>query len=317
MRVAIVANPASGRGKGRKLIPEVRAALASSGVEHELLESADAPDATRLAREASEGGAEVVVALGGDGQVGLVANGILEAERRAALAVIPGGTGNDFARALGLDRKDPLGAVRLLAAPELRPIDAVRLHTPQRDCYFVNIGSAGFDSEVNAYANSLRFVKGTASYVVGVVVMLRRFTPGRFRITVDGTGQEVAGMLVAVGNAVSYGGGMKVTPGALLDDGLLDVCVLGAVSKFEFLKTFPKVFSGTHVDHPAVQILRGRLIEVAAEREMQVFADGDHVGTLPATFELLPGALQVVAPLHGDGRFQGAAGADQSKRRTT
>jgi diacylglycerol kinase (ATP) len=309
MRVAIVANPVSGRGKGRKLIPEIGAMLTSLGVDHRVLESADAPDAVRLAREASEGGAQIVAALGGDGQVGVVANGILEAERRAALAVIPAGSGNDFARALGLDRKDPLGAARLLEAPELRPIDAVRLETPQRRCFFVNIGSAGFDSEVNAYANKLRLVKGTASYVVGVMVMLRRFTPGQFRVTVDGSEQQVAGMLVAVGNAVSYGGGMKVTPSALLDDGLLDICVLGAVSKFEFLKTFPKVFRGSHVDHPAVQMLRGRRVEVSAEREMQVFADGDHVGTLPATFELLPGALRAVVPPGGPGRFQGSAEA--------
>ncbi len=307
MRVSVVANPASGRGKGGKLIPGVGALLSSIGVDHEILASASGEDAISLARRAAEDGADVVVALGGDGQVGMVANGLLEAGKGAALGVIPAGTGNDFARALGLDRKDPMAAAGLLASPDFKPIDAVRLRTPQRTCFFVNIGSAGFDSEVNAYANGLQFVKGTASYVIGVVVMLRRFTPGQFRIEVDGSKQDVAGMLVAVGNAVSYGGGMKVTPTALLDDGLLDVCVLGAVSKFEFLRTFPKVFNGSHITHPAVQMLRGRTVEVSAEREMQVFADGDHVGTLPATFEVEPAAMRAVVPPGGGGRFRQAA----------
>jgi diacylglycerol kinase (ATP) len=311
MKVAVVANPVSGRGKGRKLIPQIASLLTSRGVEHSILESTSAEDGLRLARDASEGGADIVAALGGDGQVGVVANGILEASNRAALGVIPAGTGNDFARALGLNRKDPLGAARLLGSPDMKAIDAVRLTTPQRTCFYVNIGSAGFDSEANAYANGLKFVKGTASYVVAVVVMLRRFKPAQFRVTIDGDEQNFAGMLVTVGNAVSYGGGMKVTPNALLDDGLLDICVLGAVSKFEFLKTFPKVFSGTHLTHPAVQMLNGRKVEVSAEREMQVFADGDHVGALPATFELLPGALRVVVPPGGTGRFQANTGTDR------
>ncbi|MFN2589143.1 MAG: diacylglycerol kinase family protein [Actinomycetota bacterium] len=311
MKVAVVANPVSGRGKGGRLIPQIEAVLRSLQVDHSIHESADAGDAIRLAREATEGGAKVVAALGGDGQVGAVANGILEAGAGSALSVIPAGTGNDFARALGLDRKDPMAAARLLGSPHVRSIDAVRLTTPQRNCFYVNIGSAGFDSEVNAYANGLRFVKGTASYVIGVLVMLRRFRPGQFRVAIDGDSRDVAGMLIAVGNAVSYGGGMKVTPGALLDDGLLDVCVLRAVSKFEFLKTFPKVFSGRHVTHPAVQMLRGTRVEVSAEREMQVFADGDHIGTLPATFELLPAALSVVVPRDGDGRFVESAPGDE------
>jgi diacylglycerol kinase (ATP) len=307
--VAVVANPTSGRGKGARLIPQVAAVLGSLGVDHRILPSADGADAVGLARTATEEGADVVAALGGDGQVGAVANGILEGGGGAALAVIPAGTGNDFARALGLDRKNPIGAAELLGAPVLRAIDAVKVKTPERSCFFVNIGSAGFDAEVNAYANQIRLVKGTASYIVAMLVMLRRFQPGQFRISVDGQDQSKAAMLVIVGNAVSYGGGMKVTPNALLDDGALDILILKAMSKFQLVKTFPKVFRGSHLDHPAVQMLRGRRIEVAAERTMQVFGDGDHIGTLPATFEVLDGAIRVVAPANGRGRFSRAADA--------
>lgn len=309
MTVAIVANPTSGRGKGAKLIPQLTAVLGSMGVDHRVFSSADGADAVRLARTATEDGAEVVVALGGDGQVGAVANGILEAGGGAAMAVVPAGTGNDFARALGLDRKDPMGASRLLGEPVIRPIDAVRVRTPERSCYFVNVGSAGFDAEVNAYANQLRFLKGTASYVVAMLVMLGRFRPGEFTISIDGTDHSQAAMLVIVGNAVSYGGGMKVTPNALLDDGKLDIMILKAMSKFDLVKTFPKVFRGSHLDHPAVQMLRGRRIELAAERTMQVFGDGDHIGTLPATFELVDKAIRVVVPTGRAGRFSRAPDA--------
>jgi len=294
MRVVIVANPVSGRGKGRKLIPQVHALLGSLGVDHQIVESKDALHAIRMAREASEAGADVVAALGGDGQVGTVANGLMGTQ--AALAVIPAGTGNDFARHIGLDRKDPLAAARLLADPRTRRIDVVRVRTAEGERYFVNVAGTGFDSQVNEHANGVTFLKGTPKYIYSTFVTLARFKPGQFRIKVDGQERTFPGMLVAVGNGVSYGGGMKVTPGARTDDGVLDLCVLGAVSKFTFVKTFPKVFSGRHVDHPSVEMLQGKEIEISAERPFEVYGDGERFGRLPATFTVVPDGLSIVVP---------------------
>ncbi|HEX9313239.1 MAG TPA: diacylglycerol kinase family lipid kinase, partial [Actinomycetota bacterium] len=138
--------------------------------------------------------------------------------------------------------------------------------------------------------------KGTPKYIYSTFVTLARFKPGRFRIKVDGRERTFPGMLVAVGNGVSYGGGMKVTPGARSDDGVLDLCVLGAVSKFTFVKTFPKVFSGRHVDHPSVEMLRGSEIEISAERPFDVYGDGERFGRLPATFTVVPDGLSIVVP---------------------
>lgn len=292
--VAVVANPTSGRGKGAKLIPKVDALLRSIGVEHVMHVCADPEDPERLAREAAERGAPIVAALGGDGQVGACANGVLGSD--AALAVIPAGTGNDFARYLGLNRKDPLAAARLLASPTTRRLDVVRVRTADGERVFVNVGGTGFDSEVNGHANGVRFLKGTPKYIYSTFVTLARFRPGKFEVDVDGEFHAIPGMMIAVGNAVSYGGGMKITPDAKADDGILDLCVIGEVSKPEFVRTFPKVFSGKHVRHPAVTVLRGKQITISAERAFDVYGDGERFGPLPATFTVVPAALSVVVP---------------------
>lgn len=294
MRVAVVANPTSGRGKGAKLIPKVDQLLMSLGVQHEMLVSRNASEAEQLAAKAAADGVDIVAALGGDGHVGNVANGIIGTE--AALAVIPAGTGNDFARHLGLDRKDPVAAARLLASPSTRGIDVVLVRHAEGERYFVNVAGTGFDSQVNEHANNVAFLKGTPKYIYSTFVTLARFKPGLFRIVIDGAERSVSGMLVAVGNGESYGGGMKVTPDARSDDGLLELCVLGAVGKGTFVKTFPKVFSGKHVTHPSVQMLQGKEIEISADRPFEVYGDGERFGPLPATFTVVTGALSVVTP---------------------
>jgi diacylglycerol kinase (ATP) len=292
--IAVVANPSSGRGKGARLIPQVDAELTALGIEHTMIVSRAADEPERLAREAASGGATVVAALGGDGQVGAVANGILGSG--AALAVIPAGTGNDFARHLGLNRKDPLAAARLLADPSIRKIDVVRITTPEGERHYVNVGGAGFDSEVNEHANGVKRLNGTAKYIYSTFVQLAKFKPGRFMVRVDGEDHPFTGMMLAVGNATSYGGGMLVTPDAKSDDGLLDICVIRELPRRQFVMTFPKVFKGRHVQHPAVTMLRGTEVEISADRPFMVYADGERVGSLPATFVLIPRALPVVVP---------------------
>jgi diacylglycerol kinase (ATP) len=294
MGVAVIANPTSGRGKGEKLIPSVDALLRSMDVPHTMEICRGPEDPERLARVAAEGGADVVAALGGDGQVGLCANGLIGTG--SALAVIPAGSGNDFAKHIGLDPKDPLAAARLLAQPVTRAIDVVRVKAPEGVRYFVNVAGAGFDSEANVLANRTRLLKGTAKYVYSVLVTLARFKAGEFVVRIDGEQHVLPAMMVTVGNASSYGGGMRVCPDASLEDGVLDVCVLGKVSKFEFVKTFPKVFKGRHVDHPAVTMLRAKEIEISADRAFQLFGDGEPMGSLPVSLSVMPGALRVVMP---------------------
>jgi diacylglycerol kinase (ATP) len=296
MKLAVVANPTSGRGKGAVLLPKVESQLRSLGVEHIIHVSRSAEDPERMARAAAQDGADIVVALGGDGHIGACLNGVMASGSSAALAVIPAGTGNDFARLVGINPKNPLAAVPFLGSPAVKRIDVARLTVPQGERYYANIAGAGFDSEANAYANRMRFLKGKVRYAVAAFMLLPRFKLARFGITVDGKQHDLPGMLVAVGNGRSYGGGMRVCPDAVVDDGLLDITIIGDVSKMDFIRTFPKVFTGKHMAHPKVRRLQGKEISITAERTLQVFADGEHAGTLPATFVIVPKALGVVVP---------------------
>ena len=207
--------------------------------------------------------------------------------------MIPAGTGDDFAAAIGA--KSFRTAVHLLANPKLEQVDLVRVRCGDVDRVFANIAGAGFDSEVTETANAMSVkLGGTGTYVTALVKTLSRFTPARYDISVDGSPLSLDAMLVVVGSGVAYGGGMRVLPNASIVDGVMDVCIVEALSKTAFLRAFPTVFIGRHTNHPKVRMMRATHVSVAANRGMQVYADGERVGALPATFEVMPGALPVV-----------------------
>lgn len=289
--VVVVANPTAGHGRSGSLVGKVARMLHEAGVDHQIRVSTSAEDLRRLAREAGDQGAKIVAVLGGDGSVHLAANGLLGTG--AALAVLPGGTGDDFAVSIGA-RKLP-EAVRLLSEPVIVPIDVVKLTCGAETRHYVNIAGAGFDSDVNETANRMTFRLGnTGTYLAAVIRTLPKFQPARFSIAVDDEQLDLEAMLVVVGNAPAYGGGMRVLPAAMVNDGLLDICVVTALSKSGFLKAFPRVFRGTHTAHPNVLMFRGTHVRIEADRRVQVYADGERVGPLPALHELIPAAMPVV-----------------------
>ncbi|MEO8476947.1 MAG: diacylglycerol kinase family protein [Actinomycetota bacterium] len=298
MPVVVVANPSAGRGKAGRLIGKAASILHSLRVEHEVRVSTSAEDLETTVRSAAEEGAGIVAVLGGDGTVSLGANGVVGTD--AALAVLPAGTGDDFAKAIGAGTFD--AAVRLLANPKIVPIDVVAVIAGVERRWFVNIAGAGFDSEVNETANAMRLrLGGTGTYLAAVLKTLSRFSPAHYDLTIDGEALSVDAMLVVVGSGIQYGGGMKVLPDACLNDGLLDVCIVEALSTTAFLRAFPRVFTGSHGRHPKVQMLRATSVKVEANRKIQVYADGERVGPLPATFEVRPDALPVVVGPHAKG----------------
>ncbi len=289
--VVVVANPTAGRGKAGRRIGAVDTTLRELRVEHEVRVAGSAAELERTCREAADDGAEIVAVIGGDGTVSCAANGLVGTG--AAMAVVPGGTGDDFAAAIGASSFPT--AVRLLANPKTIPIDVARVHVGGSTRCFVNIAGAGFDSEVNETANTMSVnLGGTGTYVVALVKTLSRFTPARYDLTIDGDPVSFDAMLVVVGNGRSFGGGMKVLPGASLIDGALDVCVVEALSTGAFLRAFPKVYTGPHVTHPKVRMLRATDVTIEANRGIQVYADGERVGPLPARIDVLPAALPVV-----------------------
>ncbi len=289
--LVVVANPAAGHGKAGKLIGSVTTALHRLGVAHEIRVSESGPDLERLARAASEDGARIVAALGGDGTASLAANGILGTG--TALAVLPAGTGDDFAKAIGAGKLR--AAIELLADPTTADLDVIEVTAGVVTRSFLNIAGAGFDSEVNATANGMTITLGaTGTYVAALIRTLSRFSPAAFVVTVDDERMEGDAMLVEIGSGRWTGGGMRVLPDAIMNDGLLDVCIVRALSKAAFLRAFPRVFIGAHTTHPKVTMRTGKKVAVEANRRVLVYADGEPIGPLPAIFEIRPGALPVV-----------------------
>jgi diacylglycerol kinase (ATP) len=290
--LVVVANPTAGRGKAGRLIGKVDRLLHQAGVPHRIELGESGPDLQARARAAAEEGAGVVAALGGDGTIGLAANGILGTG--STLAILPSGTADDFATAMGVRSIDQ--AVRAIAGGVTATIDVIKVTAGPEVRHFVNVAGCGFDSEVNEAANAMRIDLGAkGTYVAAVVKTLSRFVPATFRIVLDDdVVVEGPHMLVVIGNAISYGGGMKVTPEASAVDGIADVCVLRAISKPAFLRAFPRVFTGSHVRHPAVSMYRAARVTVEADRRVLVYADGERVAPAPAVFEVLPAALPLV-----------------------
>lgn len=292
-RVALLVNPTAGKGRATHVVAKVAAELRAADASVEILVGADATDAVAIAKQQVSLGVDALVALGGDGMANLALQAV--AGTTTPFGLVAAGTGNDLAGALGLPTKDPVAAARLIAellvAGTTRPMDAARTEYGWFGCVL----GAGFDSRVNDRANRMTWPKGKARYNLAILAELRVFKPVPFVVTIDGKRIESESMLVAVGNAATYGAGIRVCPDAVVDDGLLDVTILGPVSKVEFLRVFPKVYSGGHRDHPAVTMLRGREITLEAVG-VNAYADGEYVGPLPLTCTVAPGAVHVLAP---------------------
>jgi diacylglycerol kinase (ATP) len=289
--LVIVANPTAGDGKAGRSIGRVDSILNDLGVDHEIRVSGSATEMEALAREAAEAGATTVAVLGGDGSVNLAVNGLFGSG--SALAVLPAGTGDDFAKGIGAGKLD--AATRLLADPKTVDIDVIEITAGAEVRRYVNIAGTGFDSAVEEVAAGMRRRLGARGhYALATIRTLGRFVPAAFRVEMDGRSLDVDAMLIVIGNGMAYGGGMRVLPQASLVDGELDVCIVAAMSKGAFLRAFPKVYVGKHATHPKVTMLKGTELKVEANRRMLVFADGERVGSLPAVFKVVPAALPVV-----------------------
>jgi diacylglycerol kinase (ATP) len=233
-------------------------------------------------------GVDAVVAVGGDGMAHLALQAC--AATSTALGIVPTGTGNDLARALELPLGNPDASAELIAAGHIRAVDVVR----SAEQWWACVLGTGFDAAVNDRANRMRWPRGRRRYDIAVVAELRTYRAGRFVLHLDGVRSEVDAMLVAVGNAASYGGGMRVCPDARLDDGLLDVVVVGPMSRLRFLRLFPRVFAGTHVDVDVVTVQRAREVQIEGPAGTSAYADGELLGHLPLTATVEARALRVI-----------------------
>jgi diacylglycerol kinase (ATP) len=286
--IALLTNPTSGKGKGAAARAAALPRLRAAGFEVQDLQGADADEALALAQKAVAEGVWALVVCGGDGMVNLGARAAAGSDTH--LGIIPAGSGNDVARYFDLPRRDPAAAADRVIASTPRTMDLAR----SGERYFATVMAAGFDAVVNERANRMTWPRGQMRYNLATLAELRTFQPIPYTLDLDTTSMQLDAMLVAVGNGPSFGGGLRITEGALLDDGLLDVVIIRPMSKASLVRTYPKLFKGTHVTHPKYEHHRVRSVTVAAPG-IVAYADGERFGPLPLTVECEPGALSVLA----------------------
>jgi YegS/Rv2252/BmrU family lipid kinase len=286
--IRLLVNPHAGGGRVAKLLPEVESALRKRELEYELVQTTGIEHGCEQASVAAAEGA-VPVVMSGDGLIGQVGGAL--AGTGVPMGIIPGGRGNDLARVLGVPREVDL-AVDVLAAGNTRSIDVGEVNGHR----FLCIASFGFDSEANRIANKAKLVRGQLVYAYAALRALAAWKPARFTLSLDGERHEFSGYSVAIANSRAFGGGMFVAPDAELDDGLLDVVWITQIGKLRYLRGLPKVFDGTHVNEPQVNIARAAEVEVSADRPFEIYTDGDHVVDLPARVRVIPDKLEVLAP---------------------
>jgi len=299
-RILIVANPTSGRGRGRRTAAAVASCLRARGAEFTVHHTTGPGAAEEKSREAigdEENRPACIVACGGDGTVQEVANAIASmspslGESRPGLGLAPAGRCNDFARALGLS-DDPVEIADALLCGEARAVDLGRVN----DRFFCTVATVGVDAEVSRYVDSMRIpLTGTFAYLYGAMCVLSRYRPRRLRISGDFGVIDRPLFLASSANTSSYGGAIRIAPDAEPTDGRLDLCVIDAVSRLRALMLVPAVLAGRHGHHPEVQFVRVQQVHIESEEALELWADGERIASTPADVSVAPGAIRVMLP---------------------
>lgn len=293
-------NPASDNGATGRRWPELAHRAAVAGLTGDALFSQRPGELAELARRAADGGATLLVVVGGDGSLNEVVNGIggrLDVE----VAVVARGTGWDFIRTYGIPRRiEDAAEVALRGA--VRTIDLGRATYrawggAEETRWFANIGSAGMSGAIARRANeTTKIFGGKASYLAATLAVFSHWKAGRVQVTVDGEERDGLMYMVVVANGHSFGGGLKICPDARPDDGRFDVLTIGDITRRDLALTMPKIYRGTHLPHPKAELLRGARARVEGAEPLPIELDGEQPGTTPAVFEVVPGALRLRVP---------------------
>ena len=279
----IAINPTSGHGRGAVFGERVISFFAGRDLPYQVFSAPSAKELRRVIEShLSNQSCEGIISVGGDGLAHLILQ--IAVPRNLPFAIVPAGTGNDIVRSLGFSLTEIERYLEQVVSSAPRSIDLGNVDSE----WFAAILSTGFDSVVNERANALTWPRGPQRYNVAIALELPKFKPLEYHITTDTETFSTEAMLIAIGNGRSYGGGMLVCPHAQINDGLFDVMILEPVSKFEFLKVFPKVFSGSHITHPAVRTFRTKKISLHADAI--AYADGERIGPAPISAECVSNA---------------------------
>ncbi|MBL7259016.1 diacylglycerol kinase family protein [Paractinoplanes lichenicola] len=290
--IAVLANPSAGRGRHRDLLSQV---LRRLGPAARLLEAHSSEEAEAACRAAVAGGAAALVAVGGDGTIHRALQAV--AEQPIGFGVVPAGTGNDFAAGVGMPA-DPLAAAEAIAAALTEgrhvAIDLARAVGANSEVrWFGAVLAGGFDALVNERANLMRWPRGPRRYDLAILLELARLRPRAYGMELDGEDHSFEGMLVAVGNCASYGGGMRILPDADPADGLLDVVIAAPFGRAALARLKPRLRRGTHVTDPRVTVFRARHVRLKSDGII-AYADGERLGPLDLDLTCVPGAVRLL-----------------------
>jgi YegS/Rv2252/BmrU family lipid kinase len=293
-------NPVSAGGSTGTHWPEIARRAAEAGLQGSALLSQQPGHLRDLAYDAAAAGAELLVAVGGDGTVNEVVNGLVAAGGRAELAVIPRGTGVDFVRSFEIPTKLD-DAIRIALAGQSRPIDLGRASYrawsgETETLFFANVASAGMSGAIAKRVNESKSRLAKASYFLATFSVFARWQTDEVRVSVDGERRTGRMRDVVVANCRYFGAGMKICPEAEPDDALFDTLLIGDVTKTDLFLTLPKIYRGTHLPHPKAELLRGRAVSIDAPVPLPVQLDGEQPGTTPVRFEVVPRALRLRVP---------------------
>lgn len=291
--IAVILNPAAGRGRAGSLLARIASAMRALDVPERILQTGAPAEATTIAAQLAAEGVNVVVAVGGDGTVNEVAAGLVSAGGRTALGILPAGRANDFVRSLG-----PAMAIEQALGSYLHnPAKAVDIGRATladgTSRIFVNAAGVGFDTVVAERSTKTRLPGATLPYLWAIGGALFHYRNIEMSIDVDG--QRIAGRFCSaiVANGRFVGGGMKYVPDADIEDGMLDLAIVGDVGKTELIRQVPKLYRGTHVTHPKFSLFRARRVLVETAVPIGVQLEAELFGTSPVLFTVEPGALLV------------------------
>lgn len=285
----LVVNRKSGKGLAEKRLKQFISICNLNGKVFQVIDEVNAEKTVMKLKELlNTGDYEVIVAFGGDGLISLCLPFV--ANTKIGLTVVPTGTGNDFARSIGTHKRSTLEIYRSICASNQASIDLAVAENPDTKHYFVQVLSIGLDAAVNKLANRLHYPKGKLKYTISLLLALPRYRQKKYEITSNDERLTLDSMLIAVANGKTYGGGMKISPNASFNDGLLDVLYLKKINKMSLLRIFPRVFNGSHINHKLVKGFRTSNLEVTGRT--YAFADGEYVGHLPLSISVEQNALK-------------------------
>ena len=287
----LIANPISGKGTGRKFSEIALKKLKTAGLEGELVLTAGPGHANQLAQDAISAGIRWLIACGGDGTIHEIVNAIGQ-QKDIILGLIPCGKGNDLASALRIP-KNPIQAIEILLARQTRQTDLGRIG----DKFFHTIATCGYDAEVGRRVTEEgSILSGTLAYIQKAITTLPKFDSPEARIEGDFGIFEGKILLTSVGITSSYGGGMKILPDAVVDDGLFDVCIVNPIPDLTILRMLVTLYWGGHTSHPNVHIHRTRTLSIDTDPPLKLYADGELIGPVPTKIEMMDQSMTVIVP---------------------